>query len=93
MIRMVFEVLLYQGKFCWWNMESWFKIDYDITLAIECMLDIPNDTKGRTLKKKMWTELQIKIFKDNKKSIKSILLVLPNDLLSKIGEYKNIKNL
>lgn len=50
---------------------------------------------GRKLKKNKWTKKsnQIKIDEGNLKGIESIISILSNHILSKVGEYKNMKDL
>lgn len=52
--------------------------NFDITLAMEYGLKISKDNKGRTLKKKKWTKLQVEIGEGKKKDIMSIFSILPN---------------
>lgn len=66
-------------------METCLKTNFEMFLTMEWGFQVPKDKKERNIKKCKLTY--------NTKAIYSIISILPNAILRKVGKYENSKDL
>lgn len=71
---------------------STFCTNFDL-ICIKYGLKFFRNVDVEEFKKHIWTKRQIEIDRGNEKAIESVISILPNDILSHIYNYKDVKEL
>ena len=84
-----------RGDITYWmmKMEVFFNTDWDTMLVVKEPFEVPKDKKGKKLRPRHWTEEQTTRSKVNDKVISILVDILPSNVLSDVGEYKNAHDL
>lgn len=83
----LFRMKIFEYYKSW--MEHFIMMEINSLFILMEDFGVSKDSKGRLLKNKKWIEEKIQKSKENSKVTWMFINILPNDILCKIGEYRN----